>query len=279
MNYADQNIQIGTSTNCLSGKSLDLTIPDHAYMFGFIQADGHLYETSRNRGKLQIELNEVDEIILTHFARLIHSSSSITRRTRATNFSKEHSSATLRVYDKQFRDELKSLGLTAGKKSNLVELPRLPFSKVDYFRGVLDADGSLGLTGRGFPFISLVTASEAMAEGYLSFIVETVGKSKAASRNKRDGVYNIVAYKEDAQLLTSRLYYQDCLGLPRKKESAKTLLAWTRPTNMKKIDFKKKTWSQDEDRYILAHTIEDSCGVLDRTVKSVKTRLWRLRDK
>jgi len=48
----------------MTSNSLDLTIPEHAYMFGFIQADGHLYQTTRNRGKLQIELKESDGCIL-----------------------------------------------------------------------------------------------------------------------------------------------------------------------------------------------------------------------
>lgn len=279
INNMNVNVNTYMNTNTLSSKSLDLTIPEHAYMFGFLQADGHLYETSRNRGKLQIELNEADEIILTCFAELISSPSSITRRTRRTNYAAVHSSVTLCVYDKHFRDTLKSLGLPAGKKSDLVQPPQAPFCEIDYFRGVLDADGSLGITGNGFPFVSLVTASEKMARGFLAFISERVGKAKAVSRNKRDGVYNIVVYKEDAQKLASCLYYQDCLSLPRKKESANSLLAWIRPASMRKIDFQKKAWTKDGDNYILEHSIAESCCALGRTSKSVKVRLWWLRDK
>lgn len=39
---------------------IDLTNPDFAYMFGFIQTDGHLSKNSRNRGCMQIELQVAD---------------------------------------------------------------------------------------------------------------------------------------------------------------------------------------------------------------------------
>ncbi|MGW8764630.1 hypothetical protein ACWGN5_19200 [Streptomyces sp. NPDC055815] len=31
---------------------MDLEAPEYAYMFGFLQADGHLSEQTRNRGRL-----------------------------------------------------------------------------------------------------------------------------------------------------------------------------------------------------------------------------------
>jgi hypothetical protein len=30
---------------------IDLIIPEHSYMFGFFQADGHIEQSDRNRGK------------------------------------------------------------------------------------------------------------------------------------------------------------------------------------------------------------------------------------
>ena len=45
---------------------LELTRPEHAYLFGFIQADGHLYKNPKlpNKGKLQVELSGRDLDIL-----------------------------------------------------------------------------------------------------------------------------------------------------------------------------------------------------------------------
>jgi LAGLIDADG-like domain len=35
-----------------------------------------------------------------------------------------------------------------------------PFSTNDYLRGLVDADGSVGITSLGLPFVSFTTASE-----------------------------------------------------------------------------------------------------------------------
>jgi hypothetical protein len=257
--------------------SLDLTDPYQAYMFGFIQADGHLYQTTRNRGKLQLEVQVADELILERFAALIPFTSSIVRRTRRTNFAAVHSSAMLRVYDKKFRDALVSAGMERGKKATSISVPSRSFSKVDYFRGVVDADGSLGLTGSGFPFVSLVTSSSLLADAYLRFLCEVTGQVKTSARNKRDGVFNIVVYKEDAQVLATTLYYDSCLALTRKKEAASLVLSWTRPKEMRKVDFARRSWTSEEDSYILGHTVDESAESLGRTRQSIKMRLWRLR--
>ena len=39
-------------------------IPRHAYLFGFLQADGSLEEATRNRGKVRVEVAERDGDIL-----------------------------------------------------------------------------------------------------------------------------------------------------------------------------------------------------------------------
>ena len=153
-------------------ESTDITLenPYYAYLFGFIQTDGHLYNSTRDRGRLSIEINKQDEHILLAFKNFIPFHSSITERVRTTNFSANQKSVIWRVYDKRFRDYLEMWGLPNGSKSQLIKLPSGQFSKVDYFRGLIDGDGSLGLTAKGFPFLSLVTSSSKIAVGYIEFI-------------------------------------------------------------------------------------------------------------
>ncbi|MCU7822530.1 hypothetical protein [Kitasatospora sp. DSM 101779] len=47
----------------------DLENPDHAYMFGFLQADGHLYAGTRNRGRISVELSARDSPLPEAFQR------------------------------------------------------------------------------------------------------------------------------------------------------------------------------------------------------------------
>lgn len=43
---------------------INLTIPEHSYLLGFLQADGHLQRSTGQKGKLTIELSRRDKDIL-----------------------------------------------------------------------------------------------------------------------------------------------------------------------------------------------------------------------
>jgi hypothetical protein len=254
---------------------LNLKIPKHSYFFGFIQADGTLRKFSRNRGYLEIELKEGDREILKSFKKLFPPlCSSIKTRIRDTNFKKNHKSCVLRIFRKEFRDELLKLGLSPGKKSLNTFPPKYSFSERDYIRGLIDGDGSVGTTREGFPFISLSVKSEAL-KNYLCEIIEKIVKEKKRiSRNKRDNAYNIMLTREKAQKFIKYLYYPGCLTLKRKLKRAQEALKWKRPETLKRIF--KNFWEPWEDKYILSHSIEESCDRLMRTERSIEMRLWRL---
>jgi hypothetical protein len=256
-------------------QSLDLANPVHAYLFGFIQTDGHLSKGTRNRGKLQIEVSYRDADVLEKLASVIPYYSSISTRIRSTNFSSEYKSVVLSVYAREFRDELVSLGLMSGGKSEAVDVPHCEYAKADYFRGIIDGDGSLGFTASKFPFIALCTASEKLAVAYELFVRQITGKEKRLARNSRDRVYNITLYKEDAQAVAATLYYEGCISISRKMQVAVVIQSWIRPNSMRRVP-QKKFWTDEQDSYILAHTIEESAAALRRSTQSIKMRLWSL---
>lgn len=248
---------------------------DISYLFGFIQTDGHLESSSRNRGKLRIEVKSEDRYLLEKFQEIIPYKSTISDRTRNTNYSKNYSSSCLSVYNKEFRDIINKWGIPYGKKSNLISLPKEDYSKIDYFRGIIDGDGSLGITKNNIPFLSLTTASKDIFNAWIEFIIQYINKNKINQRNKRDNIYNICIYKEDAQILSKVLYYKNCLCLKRKYDNSLEIENWIRPINM--IISPKKSWDREQDIYILNHNIEDSMNELKRTKSSIETRLWRIK--
>jgi len=254
----------------------ELTKPDHAYLLGFLQTDGHLYEGTRNRGKVVLEIGNRDKEILPSLAALFPCYVGIRSRIRSTNYANHHSSSVMTVNDYAVREELKSKGLIAGAKSGLIAPPSAPYTKPDYFRGVVDGDGSLGVTANGYPFISLVTASKLMAQAFVKFIAQLTGSRKTFSRNTRDGVFNISVFREPAQQLISTMYYQDCLALTRKMSSANNALLWRRSAGMTRV-LGRKVWTVEEDRYVSSHSITESMSALGRTRKSVNIRRWRLK--
>jgi hypothetical protein len=122
---------------------------------------------------------------------LIHTYNSIITRKKITNFGKINLS-TLSVCDKNFRQQINKLGVPYGKKSEIIEPPKAKYSEIDYWRGIIDGDGSLGITKNNLPFISLVTASQNLAEAYVLFLEKNIGYKKKLNKNKKDGVYNLM---------------------------------------------------------------------------------------
>lgn len=256
-------------------KHLNLKIPEHSYFFGFVQMDGNLDQLPRNRGHLAIEIKEGDGYILKSFKRLFPVvNSSIRIRVRDTNFKKNYTSHTLTICKKEFRDELIKLGFPNSKKSLIVSPPKTNFCERDYIRGLIDGDGSVGITKKGFPFISISVKSEALKKYLFSIVEHITGEKKRLSRNKRDNTYNIMLNREKAQKFIQYLYYPSCLALKRKLKKAQEALKWRRPKILKRIF--KKFWEPREDKCILNHPIEESCSRLKRTERSIKMRLWRL---
>ena len=267
-------IQYVAKENNLNWK-LNLNLPEHAYLFGFIQTDGSLQQNTYNRGKLTIELNIKDSDILYKFGKIIPFSYNISERIRDTNFKNNHHSIQLTVYHLNFRNELVKNGIPYGKKSEIIE-PPINCSKQDYYRGIIDGDGSLGFTKKNVPFVSLVTSSEKLTIGYSKLIFDLTGKEKVLTRNKRDNIYNIVLYNEDAQKLVEYLYYENCLCLKRKYESVINILKWERPLNIKRVPHL-KFWDEEQDQIVLTYPIEEAAKILHRSLASVKTRSWRLK--
>lgn len=255
---------------------IDLKIPEHAYFYRFALTDGNLYESSRNRGRLTIEISSQDCDLLKSFTKIFNVKSSYSERLRKTNFSNNNliSFSKFGIYDLNFRNELKECGFPIGKKSNIISPPLKEFSEIDFIRGLIDGDGSVGITSKGLPFISFTTASEDIRNYIVNFINKTLHRNINPQRNKRDSVYNIMVNSTPAQQLYKILYYDNCLCLTRKNHNE--ILNW-KPQILRNITIPAKRWNKDEDLFILTHTIEESIKELNRTHQSIYKRLWTLK--
>src|SRR5829696_955979 len=87
------------ATTKMKEEILTLENPFYAYLFGLIQTDGHLYQNTRNRGRLSIEVSKRDEAILIELQKRLPFNSTISERTRQTNFRNEYVSVIWNVFD------------------------------------------------------------------------------------------------------------------------------------------------------------------------------------
>lgn len=255
---------------------MDLEVPEYAYMFGFLQADGHLRQGPGQKGRLSVEINVRDIEILHEFQRLTPYNSTISERTRATNFAESHHSAIWSLCSLEARTTINQLGLPYGRKSKKITPPRVEFSRRDYLRGVIDADGSVGYYKDGSPYISLTTASTAVGVYLCRYVRQLTGIQRFIKRNARDEIYNIPYTRETAQALGKDLYYPGCLALERKQKAVSSFSSWERPSGMRAVG-NRRIWKEWEDR-ILLQLGNDAAAAeeLGRTEKSCHLRRWRL---
>lgn len=261
---------------------LDLTKPEHAYFFGFVQGDGHLYlahvaaRKNDGRGRLAIEISERDADILKSFQKLFSFPTYISHRSRDTNFKKGYKSAVWGLHNQPLRLQIETLGMKAGRKSANIQPPQVPYSEDDYWRGMLDADGSVGEIGSGRPYISFVTVSGFMALSYLNYIRTLTGMIKTTSRNKRDGAYNILLFDENAQAVAKRLYYPGALAIKRKAKAGQKIQNWERSPDTPYVGIR-NCWLPYEDNLLLRLGPKAATLELGRTINGTTIRYRRLK--
>jgi hypothetical protein len=255
---------------------LDLTRPEHAYLFAFVQCDGYLKAGPGKKGALTVELGARDRKVLEDFQRIVPFHTSIRTRTRRTNFSSESTSVIWTLSALAAREDLIKFGLPTGRKSKILEPPSVPFSQPDYLRGLVDADGSVGfMKHRSVPFISLTTSSAALKDFFIASCPRVTGAPRGRRRNERDGVFNLLVMREAAVGLAQELYYEGCLAIPRKLDAARHVKDWVRPPDMG-VAAERRAWTPAEDDLVLRTTIADAARTLGRTEQSVNVRRWRL---
>ena len=207
-----------------------LLTPELSYITGFIQTDGSHSGDPERKGRISIELAARDEVHLESIAGALPWKTSLRKRTRQTNFSTgDYSTTILNLFAQEARRFFAAAGVPPGRKSGTVGPPSTPFVGPDYVRGIIDGDGSIGFTANGYPFVSVVTASERLATYLCEVIAEVCAVRRTARRNTRDNVYNIMVTSTAAQALVAWCYYERALALPRKAVAASEVSAWTRP--------------------------------------------------
>ena len=179
----------------ISMNIFNLENPNYSYFIGFAQTDGYLSKRKDriDLGRLSIEIKREDEPLLLKLNEVLGFPGKIHQRVRDTNFKKEYKSSSLDINKKEYILEINKY-VPFGRKSLSVEAHSVPYAVKDYIRGLIDADGSIGYTSKGIPFISFTTQSESLKNVYLEYLHNTFGIKKLVKRNTRDAIYITLLY-------------------------------------------------------------------------------------
>lgn len=137
----------------------NLSDPNALYWIGFIYADGHV-ACKRNGGyTISISVHEQDVDVLEKFKKFLNCTNKI------VNYS-DTKVKTIKVYSERMTEVLQSLGFHNRKSYTLKPHEKLKYSK-DFWRGVIDGDGSLYNSGNHFKIS--VCGTEDTCQGFLDF--------------------------------------------------------------------------------------------------------------
>ncbi|OZF56278.1 hypothetical protein CH293_03575 [Rhodococcus sp. 14-2470-1b] len=116
-----------------------------------------------------------------------------------------------------------------------------------------------------------------MADHFCATAKTITGAVRNPKRNKRDNAFSLMVASDPASQLAKWAYPPGCLALDRKRRSAAAVAAWARPEGMRaRALLGKRAWTPEEDFIAVTLPREAAAQKLNRTVSSVKVRVWRL---
>lgn len=223
----------------------------YSYLFGLFGTDGWvtLNRTKEYVSVLNIEL--IDKDVLNQITKMVPDCS-CSERTRDTNFKKKHHSYVLRCTNKELINWLVKNGFPLTDKTNTIKPPIGEYSEADFWRGIIDGDGSVGLKkAEEQPFLSLTTKSEALKESYDDFIEKYTGFRPNNSRNMRDNIYNITLHGKKAIKIMSIIYENSFIHIDRKYQNYLQNKDWQ---GKKRLGGAAKKWTPEEEADLLIMT-------------------------
>jgi transposase len=206
------------STKCqLRHDAFDELTSDAAYWIGFLFADGSVTGCGRS-GRVHVRISERDRDHLVKLRAFLGSTHMIGAGP-AGNYGGYPSkpSARFSVRSERLAQRLLSLGRYGGPINDTLARSR------DFWRGVVDGDGSLGFLATGYTYFGLV-GSRRLLEAFLLFL-ERNGLDARMTIRPNKTIFQVATAGYIAERIVSLLYRNAAVALDRKAASAAKIAA------------------------------------------------------
>jgi transposase-like protein len=212
--------QVAQRKNTLDHSCFSVLTEQSLYWAGYLMADGCVY-----KNMVVLGAKESDSEHLHRFLAFAGSNATITR-----SCPNGYPQLQVRVYSDKIASDLAKLGVVP-RKSLTAKAPRRIAARLEFWRGVVDGDGSLNIypdrrrtPPRRAPRLSLV-GSQFLLEQFRTFLARNGVKSTAKVRSKKPHNHFAFDLEGSAAVLAVRLLYADSsLHLPRKYARAQKIL-------------------------------------------------------
>ena len=207
----------------------DLLDADSAYVLGYIWTDGcvEMFGKDRKTGSwgILLECSLKDREILDNIKKMMKTESPVRTRSRVLSYGKKIEMAKLCIYSNRLVEALMKYGIIERKsKADPIPIGIPEEFKLDFIRGVLDGDGSLGRETRNPSLFRLTfTGKQSLLRWVDQVLVGRLGvKPRKLYRSyptklTRSECWVIVYSRQgDIQKIMDALHNGSCLFLARK---------------------------------------------------------------
>jgi len=201
----------------LDHEAFDAITNDAAYWIGFLFADGCVIRGRRGSTRVQVRLSEVDRDQLVKLRRFL-SGTNVIGNSPPGNFGgyRSRASARLTVNSRRLAERLLHLGRYEGPIAAELTESR------HFWRGVVDGDGSIWISKRGYVSFSLV-GSRRLLEPFLVFLKQrNLGRRITIRPDK--SIYQVSTAGHLAELIIDELYRNAPVALDRKAAAARPVI-------------------------------------------------------
>jgi transposase len=218
--------------------AFDEVTPDAAYWIGFLFADGSV-DRGRQSRRISVRLSERDRKHLVKLRSFLNSNHAISVAP-AGNYGGYRSkpSVHLTLVSERLARQLLSLGRYEGPISDLLIQSR------DFWRGVVDGDGSLGFFATGYAYFGLV-GSRRLLDAFMQFLKSNELSARMTIRADKT-IFQVATAGNIAEDIVVFLYGNATVALDRKAASAARVEA------MRKTRLKAECARLDQERVRLA---------------------------
>lgn len=178
------------------------------YVIGLFQADGSNYP---QRGRLSITLKSSDAYLLLSVAEHMGCPGKRLCRNKVGG-------SLLEIYDRRLSSGLAARGVVSPKTFSARTPADLLFDR-DYWRGVIDGDGTLCTAKDGRRILSLV-GTKVISTEFLDFC-RSCGLGEGRSVNRHKSIWSSGLSGDEAMIMASILYDNSGLALARKQNTAR----------------------------------------------------------
>jgi hypothetical protein len=201
----------------INHKAFDEITDDSAYWIGFLFADGSVIRQQKGAPVVQLRLSEVDRGQVEKFRNFLGSTHAISTSPPG-NFGGYQSRASVRfaANSQGLAARLLQLGRYEGPVAAELTESR------HFWRGVVDGDGSIWISKRGYVGFSLV-GSQRLLEEFLGFLKKrSLARRMTISPDK--SIYQVSTAGHLAELIIDELYRNAPVALDRKAAAARPVI-------------------------------------------------------